>query len=254
MKHILLFTFSLFLLNASAQVACVIDTTNVVQGATPTAENLPCAVQGVYYEQVIQILLPSAFAVATIDSFKILTVSGVPNGMQYASNPANRVFKGGKSGCFFIKGTTNDPKGYYDIGFTGTAFVKVNGVKTTYPLDEAAAKGAGFDLFIEIVEPGDTCRQPVTSSIKDSKQFDNVAFNTFVSSQNDQVMVQVKTTEAFTAKVFIVNMLGATVASKHIEVNGNTSDVLDVAGVAKGMYTVVLQSNNKIITKKIIIK
>jgi hypothetical protein len=49
-------------------------------------------------------------------------------------------------------------------------------------------------------------------------------------------------------------MIGATVTSKHIEVNGNTSDVLDIAGISKGMYSVVLQSNNKIITKKIVIK
>ena len=244
----------MFLLNATAQVSCVIDTTNTVQGPTPTADKLPCAVQGVYYEQVVQLLLPSSVAIATIDSIKILTVSGVPTGLQYNSNPANRVFKGGKNGCFVISGTTNEPKGYYDIDFTAKAYVKVNGTKTTYDLDAAAAKGAGFDLFIEIVEPGDTCRQPIVSGIKDSKKLDNVAFNTFVSSQNDQVMVQVKTTDVFSAKVFIVNMLGATVASKNIEVNGYAADVLDIAGVAKGMYSVVLQSNNKIITKKILIK
>ena len=254
MKHFLLFTFSLFLLNASAQVSCVIDTTNTVQGPTPTTDKLPCAVQGVYYEQVVQLFLPSSFTVATIDSFKILTVNGVPNGMLYTTNPVNRVFKGGKNACFIISGTTNDPKGYYDIAFTGIAYVKVGGNKQTFPLSEQDAKGAGFDLFIEIVEPGDTCRQPIASGFKDGKKLDNVAFNTFVSSQNDQVMVQVKTTDVFSAKVFIVNMLGATVASKNIEVNGYTADVLDIAGVAKGMYSVVLQSNNKIITKKIVIK
>jgi len=254
MKHILLFTFSLFLLNASAQVACVIDTTNTVQGPTPTTDKLPCAVQGVYYEQVVQLLLPASYTIATIDSFKILTVNGVPNGMQYTTNPANMVFRGGKNACFVVSGTTNDPKGYYDIAFTGTAYVRVGGNKQTFPLSEEDAKGAGFELFIEIVEPGDTCRQPIASGIRSGKQLDNVAFNTFVSSQNDQVMVQVRTTDVFSAKVFIVNMLGATVAAKNIEVNGYTADVLDVTGVAKGMYTVVLQSNNKIITKKIFIK
>ncbi len=254
MKHILLFTFSLLLLNASAQVSCVIDTTNAVEGATPTADLLPCAVQGVYYEQVVQLLLPSSFSVATIDSFKILTVSGVPNGMQYTTNPASMVFKGGKNGCFTISGTTNDPKGYYDVGFTGIAYVKFNGNKVTYPLSEEDAKGAGFDLFIEIVEPGDSCRQPVVSGIKNNKHFDGIAFNTFVSSQSDKLMVQVKTNEIFSGKVFVVNMLGATVATKNIEVNGHTSDVLDIAGISKGMYSVVLQSNNKIITRKIVIK
>jgi hypothetical protein len=254
MKNILLLSLSLFALNITAQVSCVIDTTNTVQGATPTADLLPCAERGKYYEQVVQLLMPTSFSLATIDSFKILTVSGVPNGMQYVSNPASMVFVGGKNGCFVISGTTNDPKGYYNIGFTGIAYIKVAGNNQTFPLSEDDARGAGFDLFIEIVEPGDTCRQPIASGINTINQFADLAFNTFVSSQNNQVMVQVKTADVFSGKVFMVNMLGATVASKSIEVNGNTTDVLDVAGVAKGMYSVVLQSDNKVVSRKVMIK
>ncbi len=234
--------------NIQAQVSCTIDPTNNVAGISPAPEDFPCITTGVYYEEVAQILIPTNFAIATIDSFEVLTVSGYPSNMNYTTNPASRRMNGGERGCFVFYGTTNDPKGYYDIVFTGIAWVRVGNQKYTYPLDEDQAKDAGFEMFIEVVNPGETCRQPVVSSI--SKIAPTPTLTAFFSTANENLMVRIENTTS-AAKLMLVNAMGAVVAQQNIQPDSANLLVLETPNITKGVYTLVLQTAEGVVSKKV---
>src|SRR5205823_5429951 len=70
------------------------------------------AVQGVPYNQVLQIRVPpdTVFLGSTvpIDSVRLLSFTGLPPGLTLVCNPPSCVFNGGTNGCALISGTPTD--------------------------------------------------------------------------------------------------------------------------------------------------
>jgi hypothetical protein len=167
MKKIMAIALLLKAFLLSSQVTCVPDTNNTNYGTTPQADEIPCVERRKYYEQVVQVLLPSLFSQAEIDSVKLLTVTNLPAGIQLTCGQPDCFFYAEKTGCFVIHGITTDSAKRYDIGFTGKAYIKVNGNPTTFNLNEALAKQAGFDIYLLVIEKDSACGQAITpTSIK----------------------------------------------------------------------------------------
>ncbi|HXB40124.1 MAG TPA: T9SS type A sorting domain-containing protein [Bacteroidia bacterium] len=92
-------------LQAQCTIAPSCTTTSWYCSTPATGSALPNAIELSPYSTVIQISLSSNFSSATIDSAKIVSVTGLPSGLSYSTNPVNGVINGGASGCILIAGT-----------------------------------------------------------------------------------------------------------------------------------------------------
>lgn len=136
MKKLLLLASIAFFgaLNLNAQ--CTPDPSLTSSGIYPdSATNFVGGCVGQPYEQVVQNVVPTDTTVpvfgfpvpATIDSIKLVNVSGLPPGMNYSCNPNSCAFLGGATGCAVISGTCNST-GTYNLVFDLTAYVTVQGL------------------------------------------------------------------------------------------------------------------------------
>lgn len=220
----------------NAQVTCTADTTNTTYGSTPQADEIPCIQKGVYYEQVVQVLLPSQFTQAEIDSFKMQTVNGLPTGISYVCGNPDCTFYSEKSGCFVIYGTTNDTAKRYDIGFTGKAYIKLNGVPSTFNLNESLAKQAGFDLYLVVIEKDSACNQAVATSVKniaDSK----AKFNVSYTADTKKILVQTTNATEMKLEVVIFDLAGKKIYAE-TKANNANKITIDSEKFSKGMYLI----------------
>ncbi len=143
MKKLLLFASVAFFgaLNLNAQ--CTPDGQYTEAGIYPdSATNFVGGCVGQAYTQVITNVVPLDTVVpvfgfpvpATIDSIVLVSVSGLPPGMDYACNPNNCTYVGGQTGCAIISGTCNTV-GTYNIVFNLTAYVTPVGIPTQQSQD-----------------------------------------------------------------------------------------------------------------------
>lgn len=152
-----------FVLSANAQ--CVIDTSVNQVGLFPPDSTFPCIERGQFFDEVIQfknfdvvdgstVGIPGIF---TVQIVKITNISNIPNGINYACNPQNCTFAGNSNGCVLVSGTTNDPPGTYNLGFTADVTVLLNAQSFTIQLDSATLAGAGLGYRLVVIEPNTQC-------------------------------------------------------------------------------------------------
>lgn len=133
MKKLLL-SLSVLLLAASVNAQCtpMPQYADSTYGVWPdTIQNFPGAMQNVAYVTDMNFKVPTdagdidpTFAGATIQSFTVNSVVGLPPGMTYACNVSNCTYNGGANGCAQITGTCATP-GEYDITINLTAAVDI---------------------------------------------------------------------------------------------------------------------------------
>ena len=113
-----------FTLNLKAQV-CTPDTQYTSSGLHPdSATGLDSATLGVYYEEVITVVVPADTVISPgpppiiipIDSLVMTNVTGLPPGLTYGCEPPSCHWPGGTTGCILISGTPTDT-GTYSLTF-----------------------------------------------------------------------------------------------------------------------------------------
>ncbi len=96
--------------------------------------NFPDAALGAYYETVLQLFVPTQIAnpfvagdTLTVDSFKITSLTGLPAGFEYRTNPASGLFIGGNAACSKIRtingSNVSAAPGFYPLLVNYTAFI-----------------------------------------------------------------------------------------------------------------------------------
>lgn len=113
---------------APSSSPCTINTHNTTIGFTPS--RLPCATDGVAYGQTVQVHVPSSISIATIDSVKLVSVTGLPSGITVALNPTNAI-PGGGNGCGWFSGTTTAAAGNYPLTIRIIAYTNFGQFDTT---------------------------------------------------------------------------------------------------------------------------
>lgn len=244
MKKILLLVFTALSIVVNAQITCTPNNSNTTVGSTPRADSIPCIERGVYYEQAVNVLLPTQYNVqginATIDSFRMETVSNLPTGINYVCYNATCTFKGGKNGCFVVYGTTTDTAKRYDIAFTGTAYVKAMGFPTTYPIDESMAQQAGFSLFLRVIEKDSACELGTPTAVRNI-EVQAQKINARFDVEKQQIVLELSTLNSQSNTIELFDLAGRKIFSQTIS---NTSGVyfLDSNKLQKGLYFVRVEN------------
>lgn len=110
-------------LRAQCTIAPTCSITNGYCSTPATGTALPNATELTAYSTVIQVSIATTYSIATIIDATVTSVSGMPTGLSYSTNPTNGVIIGGASGCILIAGT---PAASTAGNYTVTANVSVN--------------------------------------------------------------------------------------------------------------------------------
>lgn len=242
MKKLLL-SFSiitLFSINAQAQVCTPAVVSN--PGIFPdSATNFMPAYQGTPYSQIITAKVPADTAVSgfpiPIDKIKLVSITGLPQGLTYACVPSNCEFPGGQTNCAVISGTTNDLVGEYPLT------IKVEPFLGTPPASVSYGEQT-LTYYKIVVNPANATYSLSPSTFSVSQNFPNPSDNL--------CDVYYSLTHRADVEIKIINAIGKEI--QRIKTSGNSGInkiTLNTAGMAQGIYFYSVFNGQTTITKRL---
>jgi hypothetical protein len=248
-----------------------LDSNNLTHpGVYPVATALPCIVQSVPYFQTVQGMVQSdstvtinlpvignTNAVFTVDSVRIDSIDGVPNGITYGISP--RVVLGGGKGCISFYGTTTDPVGNYPLKAIGHAWLtgSVYGQSIPYEKSGDLTSVAPFNgYFLRVVSTADSCHLYIdsTTAIKDYSSSLNARINVFPNPNNGIFTLQVNAASPVSGKVIVYDATGRQIYEQPIDVLGPYITSIDISRFSAGLYTLQISTPQGSAVKKISIQ
>jgi hypothetical protein len=137
---------------------CTAGSNLTAQGFSPPADSMPCAVQGIFFDTVVQVKIPTTTVYSgetvTIDSVKIDTISNLPCGMCWSTEKASNTFAGGQQFCLRVQGTTYDNAGQYNLHIILTAQAHYLIFHETETVNAASV---GLDYYVRVKTPTGAC-------------------------------------------------------------------------------------------------
>jgi hypothetical protein len=234
-------------------------------GASPTADNLPCIVRTVAYNQTVQGQIQSGqdttiFGQSVhvqVDSVRIDSVTGMPTGIVFTKNPT--VLLGGANGCVNFAGTTTDPTGRYPITAWGTAWVRLQGtfpiigaIDTPYTYNGQLNRFSPFgDYFLDVINAGQQCH---VTGLNDFNSTLNAAFSVYPNPSTGVFEMKLNAGSRVNGEVVVVDLTGKKVFAQPLDVVGLYSTSIDLSAFAKGIYTVQLRTTEGLASKNISIE
>lgn len=239
----LLFSLAVFGLYQTASAQCTPDPDLIPDafGVYPdTTTNFANGVVGEPYSQILHFKAPTEageinpqFTGATINTFTVTGVDGIPPGLAYACNISNCQYNGGSTGCAAITGTPTTA-GTYEMTINITANI-------TIPILGSQNVPQSFEGYRIIVsEDGGVSIEK--NSISKLNVFPNPA-------QSSLTIANLKDfSQAYVAK--ILNVEGKLIQS--LELSGLESVVFNTNNLTSGVYVVELIHANGVERTKFI--
>ena len=261
------FTSTFFAANAQ----CTIDPDSIPTGQMAYPTELPCAEQGVPYDQTVQFKVPGSVDlqdfgspfpfVLTVDSLVIDSVSGLPAGFTATYNPTSGVFPGGSNGCFNVAGTTNDPVGSYPVSVYGTISMHGNPFPpyfdgdTTVSLEQMQQAGySPFDFVIDVIEQGAECRPDTTGTGIATLNSFNAIIKTYPNPTSNMLNLDINTVSRINGTVTIFDALGRTVFAEKVDYLGLVKKQINVAAFGRGIYSLQISDAKHTYKTKFIVE
>jgi hypothetical protein len=187
------------------------------------------AIEGTAYNTTIQLSIgTTAFGGAvTITSASLTSVSGLPAGLTYQSNPANGFMIAGSNACLLFSGTPSP-------GSAGSYTVNAN-----FDIITSFGSGAQSVSWFLTVDPVGTVGIKAYNNASEFFLAPNPAGNELTVS-----------TDAHFKKITIIDALGKVAISQEVDNTGKIK--VDVSALTKGVYFLQANDGGKIITRKFI--
>jgi hypothetical protein len=224
---------------------CTINTSLTTPGIYPdSVTNLPHGVVNMPYATDIQAKIPPDTIIAicgytTISYFAVSSITGLPPGFTWQSNPINDTFPGGSNGCVLISGTAPATVGTYNL----TVQLQAAGI-TTF----CGPQSLPFTIsYYKIVIDSATGIAPVTPLQFDVPQNNPNPFD---------VSTEINFTVPASGKVDfkVVDLLGKESINRKIDaVTGLNRNYLSSRYFKPGIYFYSLTYRGKTITRKMIV-
>lgn len=193
--------------------------------STPTASaNVPNGTESMPYNTTIQISVASSISGFPISNVTVVSVTGLPTGLTYSTNPANGVIPGGSDACMLISGT---PASGSSGSYTVTANVTLN---SSIP--------ATISWFLTIDPSGTTNVKSVTQN------------SGFFISPNPATSELFVSAASHFGKVNITDALGKIVLSH--DANYTAQTTINISSLSKGVYFLQVNDGANVTTKKFI--
>ncbi len=252
-KLLLLFTVALtFAYSESNAQSCTptLPADGVHSHIVPdTIVNLPHATVGQPYATDLQIRVGTDTAVTTpincnlhITDFTLTSITGMPTGFSYTTNPSNGVFPGGSSGCLHAVGTapTPDMVGTYPLLVNVTAHLTCNG----FPITQQPVF-SGYKIVID----ADGTVGISTNAAEKFELGQNIP-----NPSSDLTRISFTSPLAEKMDLNIYNSLGQIVFKKSIDAErGSNEEFISTASFADGIYIYTLRNSSTILTKRMVV-
>ena len=136
------------------------------EGFYPAEQNLPCVVDGVPYDTVIQIRTPATVSQGgsnyNLSYITITSVTNLPCGLCWALGDPNNQIQGNADGCMRVKGTSYDAPGQFLLSIIVNATVSIAGIPYTVNGQDLSSQGLRF--FARVKLPGNATCLPVDTN------------------------------------------------------------------------------------------
>ena len=259
MKRILFFALAAFSLQTFAQnTPCVPDAMNQdsLFGLWPdTTQNLPTAVEGVYYETYVQLKTPDVasevpdvpiqFASLGIDSIGLVEALGLPSGIQMTCDEPSCVYPGNSIGCINIFGTTN-AVGVHDLEF------KVDGWVTA-PIIGVVSMSVAVGDYVYLTG----YKLVVNGSGSDVNLIHSNTFEVLQNTPNPFTgitSISYNLMQQRNVSFSVYNVMGAKVMEQQYFANAGTNTIeLSANDLESGIYFYTLSNGEEIVTKRMIV-
>lgn len=238
-----------------------------------TIQNLPHAIQGVYYYTHIDIKTPTILIEAAsgdssvttidtlgnsyyvgnwpVDSMIMVSTIGLPSGITLDCNTSNCSYEGDVVGCANVYGTTNDPVGVYPISIEVNVFthgtITVFGITIPVQTDLYSATGNyesidGYKIVIDLATGIETFHQDDFVLFQNAPnpftEFTNIQFN---APKSDNVAFEV------------VDMFGRSVYADKIAATKGVNTYQFSHDLSAGIYMYTINNGKESISKRMIV-
>lgn len=230
--------------NLNAQ--CTPDPSITTTGVYPLS--LPAGKVGQVYNQVIQFYITKDTTVtvpvigsvnATIDSFTIFKINGIPNGMTFNCNTSNCTIAGGTNGCGNFKGTPTQ-KGNFPLQII--LKIRATALGLTQTIYDT------IDNYSLSVESGVSVKNSISASSNNYQVYPNPVNGNFLN-----IAFWNSNAANFTAQLFDVQ--GKLVLNQVFELSpGLNNNALNTGILAKGIYLFKINHEYSQFQQKIIIE
>ena len=229
---------------------CTITTTDT-SFIAPSPDSLPCIDRGLPYSNSIQINMPGSFdGLVILDSLVITSITGLPGGITYSSNPANNVYYGNTSGCILFSGTTNDTAFGYELQFEGYAVVhSQQGTETLSMAQLAQLNGPVPSFQLNVINQTDSCHPEALLGIKKVAQ--NINWNIYPNPNNGVFELTLDAGNKTTGEIAITDISGRIVYSQKLDASGNYQTTINPGNLSKGLYILQLRTEDGIASRKV---
>ncbi len=265
MKKVYSLFFAAVFSVAIADAQCTINASALTTpGVDPSADNLPCIIRGVAYDQTIQgkiqqswdttILVVSVHA--DIDSVRMDSITGLPTDIFWVKNPT--VLAGGGNGCVRFSGTTNDTTGRYNLTAYGTVWFHVTspGFPPYVPAIDTFMQRSGnlnqFSPFgayyVDVINQGDACH---ATGINDFSSDLNSALSVYPNPSNGVFQLKLNAGSRVNGEIVVIDVTGKKVFAENIDITGMLTKEINLSTLAKGLYTVQLRTASGFASKNI---
>ena len=188
----------------------------------------------------------------------------------------------------FLDNSANTPSSYFCFGYTCyssavntapstdyTILSASGSTSTTFPFaDNSYANSQPFSIYLDegtapgyyvikykvfnVANANDTLSFKViynqTLGVKENKNSLDFLCDIYPNPSKDETSLKINAISATKANVVIVNSLGQTICTKKIDLSSGTNLVeLDTKNYASGLYSVIVETNNQKVIKKLIV-
>jgi hypothetical protein len=209
-----------------------------------SATNFAPAFQNTPYSQVITANVPADTAIAPppippvpVAYVKLVSLSGLPDGLSYACVPSNCEFPGGATNCAVIQGTPIDPPGTYTLNIVLEPFVGNPPASAgTYTLDY-------YKIVVNppsaIIENGKPVFQVLQNSPNPASNIANISYSIPSAGQ---------------VEFRLYNALGKVMQQKQFySVAGLHQMNVDVSSLAPGIYLYSFVHGGQVQTRRMVV-
>ena len=228
---------------AFAQTPCTPDPSYTQAGIYPPPGSytqgddtyLPTGNVDAYYEQTIQIVVPTDTVIdtlgtqfsATIDSFVLVNINNLPNGLNYVCDNSSCTWPGGSNGCITIYGTPT-VQGSFNIDVVIDGYVQLFGV----PVNQVET----LDMFWVPIDYGVGLAE------------ESIDFSIYPNPSHGRFNIELN--REGTADIEVLDMVGRVVYSGTME--GHR--VLNLEELNSGMYTVKVSQDHTHAIQRVIVE
>jgi hypothetical protein len=244
--------FMLFAAAIKGQTLCTIDpSAQATPGISPSPSQLPCIITGEAYNQTIQVQdLTNFSGFITVDSMILDSVIGLPNGISWSKNP--NTLTGGQNGCLTFYGTTNDPTGQYPLSWFGRVWATAPFLGgQTYDGNLNRFAGAAFRYSLSVINPGDSCNQPLPSGINNFSADLNSMILVYPNPNAGVFEFRLDAGKRLNGELTIYDMNGKRVFYQPLDAVGIYTTSIDISRFAKGLYSLQLRTGDGFASRRI---